>query len=500
MSGLIDNSQVFLSTLRPERRERRLAIAVVLVSAAPFVAVAPFAQVQLPRMPAFIPIYQSAILINDLITAALLIGQFNILRSRALLALTAGYLFTAFTAIAHMLIFPGLFAMGGLLGAGQQSTAWLYMFWHGGFPLAVMAYARPGRDRRPPSQQRNRPVIPIVSCVTTALLAASGLTLLATTGHDALPSIMQGQYHTSAMPGVATAIWMLNFLALAILWRQRPHSVLDMWVMVVMCAWLIDIALAAVFDRSRFDLGFYAGRIYGLLASVFVLFALLFENGRLYARVVRALDGERSERQRVQEKTAELNELNASLEHRIAARTAELEASNRHLRYEVVERERAEQALERSREELHEIAAIGSTAREQEKQRIARELHDELAQALTALRMDLGWLEQRVPSGDDVLATRIAGMQESLTNIARHARASRAEIKLIRGDGQVQLRVHDNGQGFDLTNPRKPNSFGLVGLRERAHLVDGQIRIDTSLGQGTTIEVSIPVHPPPQAS
>src|SRR5690348_2427754 len=109
MSGLTDDSQVFLSTLRPERRERRLAITVVLVSAALFVAVAPFAQVQLPLMPAFIPIYQSAILINDLITAVLLIGQFSILRSRALLALAAGYLFTAFMAIAHMLTFPGLF-------------------------------------------------------------------------------------------------------------------------------------------------------------------------------------------------------------------------------------------------------------------------------------------------------------------------------------------------------------------------------------------------------
>jgi hypothetical protein len=64
----------------------------------------------------------------------LLLGQFGFLRSRAMLVLACGYLFTALAATAHMLTFPGLFAPGGLLGAGPQSTAWLYMFWHGGFP------------------------------------------------------------------------------------------------------------------------------------------------------------------------------------------------------------------------------------------------------------------------------------------------------------------------------------------------------------------------------
>ena len=131
----------FLSTLPASRRESRRALAVVLVSVAVFLVAAPFAKLQLAPVPAFIPIVATALVINDLITAVLLFGQFGFLRSRALLVLACGYLFTAFMTVAHALTFPGLFSPTGLLGAGMQSTAWLYVFWHGGFPLLVVAYA-----------------------------------------------------------------------------------------------------------------------------------------------------------------------------------------------------------------------------------------------------------------------------------------------------------------------------------------------------------------------
>jgi hypothetical protein len=75
--------RVFLSLLPPARSERVLALVVVAVSVVAFLAAAPFAQVPLAPVAGFIPIYQSALAINDLITAALLFGQFSILRSRA---------------------------------------------------------------------------------------------------------------------------------------------------------------------------------------------------------------------------------------------------------------------------------------------------------------------------------------------------------------------------------------------------------------------------------
>jgi diguanylate cyclase (GGDEF)-like protein len=67
---------------------------------------------------------------------------------------------------------------------------------------------------------------------------------------------------------------------------HKPHAVLDLWLMVTMCAWLIDIALSALLNQGRFDLGFYAGRIYGLLAASLVLLVLLAESGMLYKKLL----------------------------------------------------------------------------------------------------------------------------------------------------------------------------------------------------------------------
>jgi signal transduction histidine kinase len=286
-----------LSTVPATRGDRRLALAVVLVSALIFLAALPFAKLQLPQVWAFIPIYESALVINDAITAVLLFGQFGFSRSRALLTLAGGYLFTAFIAAAHVMTFPGLFTPTGLLGAGPQSTAWLYMFWHGGFPLFVIAYALLGDEADEVDRRRGR--IAVLSSVMAVLALACAFTLLATAGQSTLPAIMQGNHYTTAMSIVVSSVWAASLVALIVLWRKRPHTVLDVWLMVVMCAWLFDIALSAVFNAGRFDLGFYAGRIYGLLAASFVLLVLLIENGMLYGRLV-------GEHRRAQQKTAEL--------------------------------------------------------------------------------------------------------------------------------------------------------------------------------------------------
>src|SRR6478752_6951940 len=132
---------VFLSTMPVTRSQRRLALAVVLVVTILFLASAPFAKVQLERVDAFIPVYETAVIIFDLITAILLFGQFAFLHSRAILILASGYLFTSAMTLIHVLSFPGLFAPRGLLGAGLQTTVWLYVFWHVGFALFVIAFA-----------------------------------------------------------------------------------------------------------------------------------------------------------------------------------------------------------------------------------------------------------------------------------------------------------------------------------------------------------------------
>ena len=283
--------QVNFSTLPSGKGDRRLALGVVLFSAALFVALAPFARTPLTPLPAFIPIYQTALVINDLVTAVLLLGHFQVARTRALLVLGCAFMFTAFVTILHTLTFPGLFSPTGLLGANAQTTAWLYMFWHAGFPLLVIAYAFLKRDGG-----RVVSILAMPAGILLAAAAAGGFLLLATVGAETLlPVIMDGNRYTGAMSYVVGTVWLLCLAALTVLWRARPHSVLDLWLMVVVCAWMFDIALSAVLNAGRFDLGFYAGRLYGLAAASFVLIVLLAETAQLYAASAQlAIDREKA--------------------------------------------------------------------------------------------------------------------------------------------------------------------------------------------------------------
>src|SRR4029077_14965184 len=105
-----------------------------------------------------------------------------------------------------------------------------------------------------------------------------------------LPAIMAENHYTPALVLVVTSVWMLNLCAAVAVSRRRPLSILDLWLIVTMCAWMFDIALSAMFNAGRFDLGFYAGRIYGLCAASFVLAVLLIDNISLQGQLARLLE------------------------------------------------------------------------------------------------------------------------------------------------------------------------------------------------------------------
>jgi PAS domain S-box-containing protein len=279
---------IFLSTMPASGKDRTAAVAIVVVSALLFACAVPFAGMPLAPIPAFVASYQSALAINDLITAVLLFSQFGVSRSRALLLLASGYLFTAIAAMVHALSFPGLFAPGGLLGAGTQTTVWLYMVWHGGFPLLVLGYAGlKARDNG--MRMHGAPGTAILLSVAAVVVAMTAFTAFVTVGHDFLPVLLKNGHYTPVMLGVVATVWCLSLAALAVLWFRKPHSVLDIWLMVVLCAWLFDIAMSAILNVARFDLGFYLGRIYGLCAASFVLAVLLIDNVGLQAQLTRLL-------------------------------------------------------------------------------------------------------------------------------------------------------------------------------------------------------------------
>ncbi len=275
---------IFLSTMPATARDRTAAIAVVGVSAILFACAVPFAGVPLTPVPAFVASYQSALAINDLITAVLLFSQFGVSRSRALLLLASGYLFTAIAAIVHALTFPGLFAPAGLLGAGPQTSVWLYMVWHGGFPLLVLGYALlKARDNG--TQTQGSTTRAMLTSIAAVIVAMAAFTAGVTSGHDYLPILLRNGHYTPVMLGVVSTVWCFSLAALAALWYRKPHSVLDIWLWVVLCAWLFDIALSAILNVARFDLGFYLGRVYGLCAASFVLTVLLIDNVSLQAQL-----------------------------------------------------------------------------------------------------------------------------------------------------------------------------------------------------------------------
>jgi signal transduction histidine kinase/CheY-like chemotaxis protein len=304
---------IFLSSAPAGRGERRLALWVGGVLLLLFAAALPFATQPLPRVPGFILVYETALVINDLVTAVLLFGQFGIGRSRALLVLGSAYLFTGFIAVLHALSFPGAFAPEGVIGGGSQTTVWLYMMWHAAFPLMVVAYALLKNGSRAARPWSGRPAAAIAAAVAAVVLLAAACAALATAGHEALPVLLAGNRYTPMMIVVVGGTWSCSLVAWLVLWARRPHSVLDLWLMVVLGAWIADVALSAVFNAGRYDLGFYFGRAYGLLAASFVLLVLLLENSRLYARLFRSHEAEQQRRVEAQRLGEQLAAANAQL-------------------------------------------------------------------------------------------------------------------------------------------------------------------------------------------
>jgi two-component system, sensor histidine kinase and response regulator len=468
--------QVLLSMVPALRGERRRALGAVLVSVLVFLAAAPFARVPLTPVMGFIPSYQSALAICDLITAVLLFGQFNILRSRALLVLAGGYVFTALMALAHTLSFPGLFSETGLMGAGPQSTAWLYMFWHGGFPLAVIFYVRLGDGSGAAEQPRGSAAAAILVALAIVLALVVALTALATAGHGMLPAVMRQSHYTPIEIFVISTVWLLSLVALLVLWRKRPQSVLDLWLMVVMCAWLFDIALSAMLNAGRFDLGFYSGRLYGLAAASFVLAVLLLDTGALYARLVRSMEAERRERERrlhqVQSelihvgRVSEMGQMVSALAHEV---NQPLTAINNYLRAgqrltEAGQAAKARTTLEKAAEQtvraIQIIQRLRDFVKKGETEKRAEDLPETIEEArslalIGARRHDVEVELRLHPEASAALIDKIQ-IQQVLLNLVRNAIEAMAEsprrsvviATAPASGGMIEVSVADTGPGL----------------------------------------------------
>lgn len=282
-----DRYRLFLSTAPVTPGARRLAVSIAVLSVLVCAALAPFARTPMDRLWAFVPAYLSALVINNLVIAVLLLSQYSILRVRGLLVLAGAYLFVACIAAIHALSFPDLVSHNGLIRGGIQTTGWMFLSWHCAFPLMILVYT--GFPRSPPDNARQGSCLAaILGTVAAAALASALVVGIIARWHPVMPAVLRlpGQPVPLAIPTGAAAIAIMSLAAVTALWRRRPHTILDLWLMVTLIAWLCDVALTLIFNSGLFDLGFYAGRLFGLGAAALVLTVLLLETGILYSQLM----------------------------------------------------------------------------------------------------------------------------------------------------------------------------------------------------------------------
>jgi signal transduction histidine kinase len=517
----LDDPKIGLVDLPPTPRQTRSALAVVVVLLLAFGITAPFAATPLPQFSAFIPFLNATILVTDSITALLLFAQFSIYRSHALLALAAGYLFTALIVIPHALTFPGAFAPAGLLGAGVQSTAWLYIFWHLGFPTALLAYAWLSHEKRAKRPAQGLVRSSIGWCVAITMSLAFGLVWLAIAGDPLLPRLFFDATHVTPLGIYGTTFDLLICaLALGALWMRR-RSVLDLWLMVVACALIGELALTVI----RFSLGFYASRVFSLATSTVVLIILLAETTRLYARLAHSNMLLRREQNN---KLMNLEAVVASISHELNQPLAAIvlggDVALRSLK-------RAPPDLEKARYALNKIVSDGLRAgqvfnnirdlfRTTDQGGAPVDLNEMVFVTLGILREELKThrVETRtgLMSGPLVVVGHRGQLEEVLINLIRNAIEAmvainnRARVLQLstqkRGRDKVVIAVEDTGPGIDpeklngifdafVTTKQQGMGLGLAICRLMIERHGGQLSASSGNKGGARFEIILPLEP-----
>lgn len=297
MAAVPEDQHFILSTLSPSAAQKRLAAAMVGGILAVYVAITVIPIKGVYEVPAFIPAYVTAMFVCDFITALLLYAQFAIVRSRATLVVASAYLFMALAMIPFILVFPNVFVPGkGLLG-GVNSTTYVYCLAHAGFPLFVIRYAFLIDGHRDGTPRSGSALIDITKSViwTIALVLAGSFLFIA--GEPLLPRVSVNAMTFGAYWWYVTGtVMFLNAIAIVVLWfRQRVT--LDLWLMVVMFLYVIEIPLTYYPESQRFSVAWITVRGFGILASSIVLMLLIHEIETLYARLLGAVLAQRRERE-----------------------------------------------------------------------------------------------------------------------------------------------------------------------------------------------------------
>ena len=457
-----------LSTLPPSPAQKRLALAIVLGLLVVFVVITAglLSGVQTSRIDAFLPAYLMAMFVCDSITAFLLYAQFSILRSRAILVIASAYLFTGLILIPYSLAFPGVFAPTGLVG-GLQTAAWLYVLWHCSYPLFVIGYAL-SKDASPNNYVRQEGVrAAIIQSVALTAALVSVAAFLCIAGESFLPRIMLDprRFGPQWPYLVGAPIALLSTFALIVLWIRR-RSMLDLWLMVVMFLYLIEVPLSYYPTPTRFSGGWYAVRIFGFLSSSLVLIVLLHEITTLYARLLGAVLAQRREREaRLMTGDAVAATIAHEVRQPLTAMITSADAGLRFLDRSMPNLDRAKEAFQRIVTDGHRAGAVVENIRanfkNDDRTRTSLDVNEIIREALAMERGDL--LKHRIMVQAEpnrqlpvVQGNRIQ-LQQVLLNLitnAIDAMAAKEEPRVLSvkteaydGNG-VMISIADTGTGI----------------------------------------------------
>jgi signal transduction histidine kinase len=515
---------IAIATMPATAAQRRTALVVVIFLSVIALSVAPIANIQLGQINVFIPVLQTVLSVADLITATLLFAQYSIYPRAALLVLASGYVFSGSFAFLQTLAFPGGYAPAGLIGDGNNSAAWFFVLWHTTFLGAVLLYGISKERERSFFPARGSIRMRIARTIVCALVAVGCLSWVVTGGIDHLPKFYSNNAILQTRLGnqVNLTLCSLAIAALATLFARR-RTLLDLWLMVMLLAWIPNFLMAAVASSVRFSVGWYAARSFALVASCMLLSVLLTEMTFLYSRLANALTLQRRERSNrlmsIEAATAamahELRTPLGSIALNASTALSQLRANPPDLKELDAILDDIEATSYRAGEVISSIRELSARAPADRRtitgvEDIARQVlgltqHDlqinhisvatEFDDELPRIRADSTQLQQ-------VVLNLVKNAIEAMNQVAPGARLLQLGARL-EGNETVLLSVGDSGAGiapddhdriFEPFFTTKPTGMGL-GLAICRTVVEnhgGKLRLAKSDSRGSIFEIALP--------